>query len=296
MSPSPFSQHPIPPPESAGAGLKIPILFGIVIALVAANIYLFMQIDGLKTEIAKSRESILNEVSSVRETSSISTATSQRRVETLQAQLEAAQRRAQAAAGEAKEEALKQVELLEKKVAVESKKAQEEVKQQITQVEQKSSEQTAKLGQSVSEDIGKVRTDVASTKSELDKTISDLKKVTGDLGVTSGYVATNGKEISALRQLGERSIYEFNLVKSKQPFKLSDVTIQLKSADLKRNKYTIELVADDKHVEKKDKGLNEPVQFYLAKYKQPCEIVVNEIKKDRIVGYLSQPKVLASKN
>ena len=70
----------------------------------------------------------------------------------------------------------------------------------------------------------------------------------------------------------------------------------LKKTDPKKNKYTIELVADDKRVEKKDKNLNEPVQFYVAKARQPYEIVVNEVKKDQIVGYLTTPKVQSARN
>ena len=51
------------------------------------------------------------------------------------------------------------------------------------------------------------------------------------------------------------------------------------------------MTADDKRVEKKDKTTNEPVQFYVAKARQPYEIVVNEVGKDQITGYLSTPKL-----
>ena len=59
------------PPQESGPGLKIPILFGIVIALLAANIYLFLQLDQVKTEVTKTRESLLTEISNLREISSI---------------------------------------------------------------------------------------------------------------------------------------------------------------------------------------------------------------------------------
>ncbi|HZO56928.1 MAG TPA: hypothetical protein VFB63_29730, partial [Bryobacteraceae bacterium] len=68
-------------PHSEGAGLKIPILFGIVIALLAANVYLFLQLDQVKTEVATMRESMLNEVSNIKETSSMSTQASRRNLE-----------------------------------------------------------------------------------------------------------------------------------------------------------------------------------------------------------------------
>ncbi|HOK48214.1 MAG TPA: hypothetical protein PLK67_19870, partial [Bryobacteraceae bacterium] len=79
--------------------------------------------------------------------------------------------------------------------------------------------------------------------------------------------------------------------KAKKPQKIGDVAIQLKKTDVKRNRYTVELIADDKKVEKKDKNINEPVQFYVAKARQPYELVVNEVRKDQIIGYLATPKV-----
>jgi hypothetical protein len=57
----------------------------------------------------------------------------------------------------------------------------------------------------------------------------------------------------------------------------------------------VEVIVDDKKIEKKDKTTNEPVQFLTARYRQPVEMVVNEVQKDVIVGYLSTPKVLASR-
>ncbi len=141
-----------------------------------------------------------------------------------------------------------------------------------------------------------VKSEVAANKSELEKTIAELKRTNGDLGVQSGLIATNGKELAALKALGDRNYFEFNLTKTKEPRKVGDITMLLKKTDPKKNKYTIELVADDKRVEKKDKNLNEPVQFYVAKARQPYEIVVNEVKKDQIIGYLTTPKVQASRN
>jgi hypothetical protein len=157
-------------------------------------------------------------------------------------------------------------------------------------VEQTATAATTKIGE-VSTEVGTVKTDLSSTKAELEKTIASLKSVSGDLGVQSGLIATNSKELAALKALGERNYFEFNLGKTKQPQRVGDIMLQLKKTDQKKNKYTVEITADDKRVEKKDKGVNEPVQFYTSKARQPYEIVVNEVKKDVIVGYLSTPKV-----
>ena len=285
--------HPQPQPDS-GAGAKFAILFGVVIALLAANVYLFVQINNAKQEIAGMRDSLLSEISKIRDSQDLSTAASRRHVETLRSDLEAARRRAEAVAGEAREEALKQVSVLEKKVGDEQRKQQEQVHAEISKVEQNAIAASNTVKENLTSQVGEVRKEVTTTNSELDKTIQDLKKVTGDLGVQSGLIATNGKELAALKALGDRSYFEFNLVKSKQPFRIGEgVLITLKNADMKKNRYTLELVADDKKVEKKDRSVNEPVQFYMGKYRQPCEIVVNQVAKDRVVGYLSQPKVVA---
>ena len=84
--------HYIPPPS--GPGLKIPILFGVVIALIAANVYLFLQLDQVKTQMAAMQDSLLDEVSDLRETSTVTNQTQQRRLETMREELEAARRQA----------------------------------------------------------------------------------------------------------------------------------------------------------------------------------------------------------
>ena len=280
---------------SEGAGLKIPILFGIVIALLAANVYLFLQLDAVKTEVATMRESLLNEVSNIKETSSMSTQASRRNLERLKEELEAARRQAAMAAGQAKTDALKHAEDLSARLAAETKRANEQTKQELsTKVEEVAATAENKIG-AVSTEVGTVKQEVASTKSELDKTIQDLKRTSGDLGVQSGLIATNGKELAALKQLGERNYFEFKLAKQKTPVKVADISVKLTKADPKKNRYNVEIVADDKRFEKKDKNVNEPVQFYMSKYRQPVELVVNEIRKDMIVGYLAQPKVQAAR-
>jgi hypothetical protein len=83
--------------------------------------------------------------------------------------------------------------------------------------------------------------------------------------------------------------------KTKDPQRVADITLLLKKTDPKRNRYTVEVMADDKLTEKKDKNINEPVQFYTSKAKQPYELVVNTVRKDLIIGYLATPKVQSTR-
>jgi hypothetical protein len=149
----------------------------------------------------------------------------------------------------------------------------------------------------VKNDVSAVRTDVASTKTELDRSVEEMQRVRGDMGVMSGLIATNSKEVDLLRQLGDRNIYEFTLSKTSGLTKVGDIRLQLGKVNVRRNQYTLTVSASDKLIEKKDKSTNEPVQFYvLDKARQPYEIVVNEIGKNTVKGYLATPKVTTARN
>jgi chromosome segregation ATPase len=140
-------------------------------------------------------------------------------------------------------------------------------------------------------DVNSVKSDVISTQAGLEKAIADLKRTMGDMGVMSGLIATNSKDLSALRELGERNYFEFDLSKKEGQKKIGNVTIAFRKSDPGRNRYSVDVMADDKRVEKKDRTINEPVQLYVNGNRQPYEIVVNQVKRDEIVGYLATPKV-----
>ena len=296
----PNAIYPQPPPHQEGSGIKFPILFGAIIALVGANIYLFLQLDKTRTDIAKMQDTMADQISTVKETSAVSTQTAKKNIEVLQDRLEAANRQAAALTGQAKNDAIKKAEELSAKLESAQKQQEVKVAAQFNAVKE---ENRAAVGQidekivGVKSEVGTVKTDLASTKTELDKTISNLKSTQGDMGMQSGLIATNYKEFQALRALGDRNYFEFNLAKSKQMARVGDITMQLKKSDPKKNKYTVEIVADDLHVEKKDKNVNEPIQFLVAKGGRiPYEIVVNKVGKDVIAGYLATPKVQAARN
>jgi len=135
-----------------------------------------------------------------------------------------------------------------------------------------------------------VKKEVDETRAELEKTIAELTSVKGDLGVQSGLIATNGTELSALKRLGERNYYEFNLGKAKEPQRVGPISIKLTGTDRKRNRFSIELWADDRKVEKRRKTLLEPVQFYVEGVPIPYELVINKIDQGLIAGYLATPK------
>ena len=273
----------------------IPILFGIVLALVAVSVLTFVRLDSLKQDVATMRGSIVGEIAKANETATLSSSSNKQSLEALSQELEQARRQASAAAGKARTDALNHTEQLARQLKVEQAEQQAQVASQLTEVKEAASATDSKISD-VSTDVGNVKTEVVSTKSELEKTISELKSVRGDLGMQSGLIATNSKELSALRALGERDYYEFQIAKSKLPKKVGNVQLMLTKTDPQHNKYSFQLIADDKRVEKKDKTTNEPVQFYIAGTRQPLELVVNQVTKDLISGYVSVPKIMQARN
>jgi len=264
-----------------------------VIGLLAANVYLFQQINRLAVDLTKFREANLTEIANLRAASGAAMATNLRSLDTLREELAEAARqqtaRVAAAARTAKSEALNRTDQLAKTFAQEQQRQQQNVASQISEVKQAASETAAKVGE-VSTHVGAVRSEVAATRSQLEKTISDLKRMNGDMGVMSGLIATNAKELVALKALGDRNYLEFNIKKGKQFQKIGDIAVKLNKTDPGKSKFTIELIVQDKKIEKKDRNINEPLQFYVARARQPYEVVVNEVKKDLIVGYLATPK------
>jgi multidrug efflux pump subunit AcrA (membrane-fusion protein) len=168
----------------------------------------------------------------------------------------------------------------------EQKASDEKFLAQLGQVKQESE---AKISQ-VSTELGGAKSDIEATKKDLEATKSKLERTIGDLGVQSGLIARSREEVDALKRLGERNIFEFDLRKSKTPQRVGPVQLSLVKADPKKFRYTLTVYADDKTIEKKDRTVNEPVQFYVKGARAPYEVVVFEVAKDRATGYLSTPK------
>ena len=142
----------------------------------------------------------------------------------------------------------------------------------------------------VKTDVGGVKTDVAKTKSDLAETNTQLTSMKGDLNGHSTLIARNGEELEILKHKGDRNYYPFTLVKG-QKKQVGTVSLELKRADSKRSRFTLAVFSDDKQYEKKDKSLNEPLQFMSGKDPMLFEIVVNNVSaRNTVTGYLSSPK------
>jgi len=139
----------------------------------------------------------------------------------------------------------------------------------------------------VKNDVGVVKSDLATTRHDLDGTQRQLMDVRETL---TAAVAKNSSELAVLRAKGEREYFEFTVAKKNQLTKVGDIQLILTKTDQKKGKYNVKIVADDNQLEKKDRTVNEPVQFLVGRNLVRYELVVNWVQKDRMGGYLSIPK------
>lgn len=141
----------------------------------------------------------------------------------------------------------------------------------------------------VKSELGLFKSDSATIRADLDATKARLDQTIGDLGVQTGLIAHTRDELEVLKHRGDRNYYEFSLAKGKMT-PVGTISLELRKANPKKSKFTLNVMADDRTIEKKDRTANEPLQFYSGRERMLYEIVVNSVEKNRVVGYLATPK------
>jgi len=267
----------------------------ILVAMIQRVYSLQSNLLELQRDVAKSQGWIVTQMSNMKNVSAANASNTRHTAESIREELEKAKQELKASSGDAKALALSDVHRLEKELKAEESKEQNLEQQfttEMTDVRQVVGNADEKIG-GVSNDVTSLRSEVAETKSDLRKAISDYKRTVGDMGVMSGLIATNTKDLETLKAYGDRKYTEFTVYKAKAPVLVESVGVVLKKTDPGRHKFSLDIYSDDVTVAKKDKTVNEPLQFYVSNMKQPYEIVVNEVQKDLIKGYLAVPKVEA---
>jgi multidrug efflux pump subunit AcrA (membrane-fusion protein) len=212
-----------------------------------------------------------------------------------QAQVKELQARMQTT--EAQQETLaRQAGMTKKDLVQRTAELQAAEKATASRLEKVQEEDLQKIGQvsgdvaGVRTDVGGVKTDVAATKADLEATKAKLQTAVGDLTGQSELIATTRADLEVLKHKGDRNYYEFTLLKGAKPQAVSTVGLQLKKADPKHGKFTMNVTADDKTLEKKDRNIAEPIQFYSGRQHMLFELVVWSVDKNKATGYLSTPK------
>jgi len=171
--------------------------------------------------------------------------------------------------------------------------AEEASTKRLESAQQQTAQQVSAVSTEVSgvkTDGGGVKTDVAKTQNDLAATVAQLTSMRGDLTNTNSVIARNHDELVLLEHKGDRTYYEFTLAKGQRK-PVGTISLELKKADAKKSRFTLDVLSDDKTYEKKDRNVNEPLQFYAGKEPMLFEVVVNAVSaKNTVTGYLSVPK------
>jgi hypothetical protein len=178
------------------------------------------------------------------------------------------------------------------KRTAELKAQQERAASKLAAAQRATNREVANVNTAVSgvkTELGGAQSDIAGTRSELAATNAKLESAIGDLHVHSGLIAKNHDELEYLKHKGDRNYYEFTLWKKKR-VPISTISLELKKADPKKSRFTLNVYADDHTIEKKDRTLGEPLQFYTGRDRLLYEVVVFNVSKNEITGYLATPK------
>ena len=206
------------------------------------------------------------------------------------------------------ESTLKQAEQSQEELASKLGTTQKQVVARTSQLEKQQKEAEQRLSDETKQQVGAVsgevagvktelggtKTDLAATRTDLEATKAKLEKTIGDLGVQSGLIARSQGDIEYLKHRGDRNIFEFSLDKGAKPQPVGTISLQLKKVDAKKGKYTLNVMSDDRTIEKKDRTLYEPLQFYTGRDRSLYEVVVIAATKKGVSGYLSTPKNVPS--
>jgi septal ring factor EnvC (AmiA/AmiB activator) len=192
------------------------------------------------------------------------------------------------AASQIQAEGQKTKQELSKALASKADSSQVEAQVQAakTEAESKISQVNTEVG-GVKTEVGQVRTDLETTRRDLEGTQRQLIDVRDTL---SAAVAKNSTELAQLRLKGERDYIEFTIPRTKELIKVEDIRLMLTKTDPKKGKFNLKVVVDDSQIEKKDRLINEPIQFLVGQNRVRYEIVINWVQKSQAGGYLSVPK------
>ena len=268
-----------------------------LVAVAGFSFYQYSQVNGLRQQLSASQD---KETADVQSQLAAQNATLTGTVNDLQAKLAETQQQTSQTIAKVQDSAKHHADVaainVQKSLEKQNADQQEALNAELAGVKNAQSDTASKID-GVGASVDTVKTDLASTRAVVDQTAADLQRTSGDMGVMSGLIATNGKEIQELRARGDRNIYEFTIAKKSGLTKVGDVQMRVTKVDPKHNRYTMVVMADDKLIEKRDKTTNEPVQFYATPgARTPYEVVVNDVGKDEIRGYLATPKVSTARN
>ncbi|MDA0206668.1 MAG: hypothetical protein O2795_15130 [Acidobacteria bacterium] len=257
-----------------------------VAALIGFNVHLMNKVGDIETSTQSERAAMTAEVSDLEASLSAQSGAHQREISALQQSVEKTKAEA---ANRARSEARRGADQLSKLIAQKEREQQDMFLTEIGSV--RGEADTNRKGiEDVSTRVVGVQGELDQTRQSLNETADLLVSTQTDVDAISGRVGTHEAAIERLKMQGQRDVTQFQLPVAKERTKIESVHMRVKDIDFKKNRYTLEVMADDKVVTHKDRLLNQPVEFYVTGAAQPYEVVVTEIERNQVTGYLATPK------
>jgi chromosome segregation ATPase len=271
------SPAPEVPVESGQNNVLRYIIVALAVIYVAASLYFIFDMHSRieKLEAAQKADA---------ESAATHNAAIMKKLGMTEASLEQAAEKLQSKLGETQKDVVSRTSQLAKQQQASEQRLRQESEQKIGAV-------AGEVG-GVKTEVAGAKTDIAATRTDLEATKAKLQSAIGDLGVQSGLIAHTREELDYLKHRGDRNIFEFTLKKGEHPKPVSTISLQLKKVDAKKGKFSMNVIADDRTIEKKDRTVNEPMQFYTGRDRSLYEVVVMTAAKNTVSGYLSTPKTV----
>jgi septal ring factor EnvC (AmiA/AmiB activator) len=283
-----------PAPQEKGL-ISEPVKLVLILILLLAVVYLFYDSFLYKKSSEAQFAKMEDEIGKIENANKIGEATLSTQISNLKTEVAGTKE----AVGSTKAELQKTTQQIQaegqrtKKELSQALAGKADTSQVAADVQAAKAEANSKIGQ-VSSEVGGVKTQVATVRTDLDSTKRDLEGTQRQLvdvrDTLSAAVAKNATELNQLRLKGERDYFEFTLPKKNQQTKVEDIRLVLTKTDAKKGKFSLKILADDSQLEKRDRFINEPIQFLVGQNRVRYEVVINWVQKDKAGGYLSIPK------
>ncbi len=261
------------------------------VTLMAFNGYMVFSVNAVQVDAETQRASLEQEISGLRETIALRQGNYKREIVGIREEMDKVTREAAVRAGS---EAKRYSDRTSKTIAQKQREQQEMLLGELTSVEKKISEQSLETQSKVDVvqgDVDGVRGELTVAQEAIDITTGLLQDTQGSVEQLSATLGDHDQAIEILKRNTERDLMGFSLLKSQSRIRVGDIQLKLRGTDAKRNRYSIEILADDSSMVKKERHVNEPVSFYVTGAQKPYEIVITAVRKDRVIGYLAKPKV-----
>ena len=261
---------------------------GAAAVLFAADAYLMRQIREFSQDVIRMERSTVRDLGGIRQEAAAANDAHHGGIEALAAELVAARYETAAAAGDARTDAERYAEQLAKRV-VESRRIERRwVDTELTNVRKvmdAADESTRRLARELRE----ARAASATTRTANAGAATRESLFLSDIDALKRIAADHRDELAARQASAACDIFEFAIRKTGKPKELAGVSVLLLRADSKGSRYSVEIVAGGRKIEASNRTAYEPVRLYTGA-RAPLELVVNEIRKDEIRGFISVPR------